>query len=183
MAQFKRKTVLIDSPLQLHMLGYVLALVTLSLALLTFSILHGLDEAAAAEPRKFFYDMGWIHGAIRAPMIITSCLSILASGLVTLFWSHRFAGPLRVISAALARLKDGDFTVAPRVRTNDTHQDLVAEFAQMQESLRAHIEKDRQTARDAAKNLEKFLEGSASKSPELEAVIAEIRSLGADYKL
>ncbi len=178
MASYKRKQVLIDSPLQLHMLGFVLALVTLSLALLTFSVLHGLDEAAASEPRKFFYDMGWIHVAIRAPMIITACLSILASGLVTLFWSHRFAGPLRVISAAMARLKDGDFSVAPRVRENDTHQDLVNEFAEMQKALQSFLEKDRHAAREAIKKLEEH-----PSKKELEHVIAELKSIGAGFKL
>jgi nitrogen fixation/metabolism regulation signal transduction histidine kinase len=179
----KRKQFWIDSPLQLQMMGYVLVLVTASLLLLSFSALRGL-ESAADQTKQFFFSLDWVHDAIRAPMMIAATLSILASGVVTLLWSHRFAGPLRVMSAAMARLRQGNFSVPVRVRKTDTHQDLMGEFAKMQEDVRAMLERDRHHTQDAVKKLERLAEKiSADHHEELAAVAAELKKVGADFQL
>jgi nitrogen fixation/metabolism regulation signal transduction histidine kinase len=179
LATYKRKQFWIDSPLQLQMLGFVLLLVIVSIGLVSYSAMHGLEEAAAAESRKFFFSLDWVRNAIRAPMILASGLSILAAGLATLIWSHRFAGPLRVLSAAMGRMKDGDFTVAPRVRKTDTHQELVAEYAAMQDDLREKLTAERRKAHAAAKKLEHL----AEKHADLNDIAAEVKSLGDGFKL
>jgi len=181
LSTYKRKQYWIDSPLQLQMLFYVLILVTTSLGLLSYSALHGLTEAASAEDRRFFFTIEWVHNAIRAPMILASCLSILASGIVTLLWSHRYAGPLRVLSAAASRMRDGDFSTAPRVRKTDTHQELVSELAEMHDGVKALIKKDIHKAHDAAKKLEHLAEKHPS--PELDAAIEELKKIGHGFKL
>ncbi|MBI3551502.1 MAG: HAMP domain-containing protein [Elusimicrobia bacterium] len=183
MTSFKRKQFWIDSPLQLHILGYVLVLVTVSLSLLSYSVMHGITEAAAAEARMFFFSLDWVRNAIRAPMILASCLSILASGVATLLWSHRFAGPLRVLSAAMGRLRQGDLSTPVRIRKTDTHQELIAEFAQMQEDLRELIKKDRHKAHEAVKKLEHILKASSHPPKDLEHLIDELKTIGGGFQL
>lgn len=185
MSQYKRKQFWVDSPLQLQMLGYSLVLVAASLLLVTFSVLHGL-QSASAESRQIFHSLDWVRDAIRTPLVVSSLIAILASGLVTLIWSHRFAGPLRVLSAAMARIKAGNLAGAVRVRTTDTHQELVKEFAEMQDGLRAIAEKDKKRAHDAAKSLHDALEHLAKDHPARKAVEAahhEIRHVAGDYHL
>lgn len=174
-----------DSPLQLQMLGYTLVLVTASLLLVAFSVLHGL-EAASEETKQIFHSLEWVRDAIRTPLIVSSLIAILASGLVTLIWSHRFAGPLRVLSAAMARVKEGNLTGAVRVRATDTHQELVREFSAMQDGLRAIAQKDRKHAHDAAKRLHEALEHLAKDHPARHAVEQashDLKRVAADYQL
>ncbi len=186
MHQQHRKKFWIDSPLQLQMMGYVLLLVTASLLLLSLSTVRGIEAAASAQAHEFFFSLEWVRGAIRAPMILASCLAILASGVVTLLWSHRFAGPLRVLSSAMARLRDGNLSAPVRIRKTDTHQDLVSEFAQMQEHLRGMVEKDRHLAHAVAKNLTHLAEKLAVEHhahKDLEAAASELQKIGAEYRL
>lgn len=143
MAFHKRKQFWVDAPLQLQMLGYVLVLVAASLGLVSFSILRGLSQASA-QTRQIFHSLDWVRETMRGPMIVSSCLSILAAGLLTLIWSHRFAGPLRVLSAGMSRVKHGNLSVPTKVRATDTHQELVKEFAQMQDGLRHMLAEDRE---------------------------------------
>ena len=102
MSQYKRKQFWVDASVQLQMLGYVLALVVATLLLVSFSVIRGQTQASS-ESRQIVHSLDWVRETLRGPLAISSCLSILAAGLLTLIWSHRFAGPLRVLSAAMSR--------------------------------------------------------------------------------
>ena len=178
MSLYKRKKFWVDTPLQLQMLGYVLALVTASLLLVSFSVLRGLTQAST-QSRQIFHSLDWVRQSIRGPLAISSCISILISGLLTLIWSHRFAGPLRVLSAGMTRLRQGNFTVPARVRDSDTLQDVAKEFAQMQDDLRGMLVDDRRKAEAAAQRLEALAHktGSEAEKRELHAVAVELKAL------
>src|SRR5579859_5776606 len=159
----KRQQYWVDAPLQLQMVGYVLVLIAISLGLTAFSVYHGVQEASL-QSQQIFHTLEWIQDSLRAPLLLASAISLLASGLLTLFWSHRFAGPLRVVAAGLARVRHGNLAVPVRVRSTDAHQDLAKEFQEMQEALRKLIEADRALLAEAAAELEaleKSLDGSA----------------------
>jgi methyl-accepting chemotaxis protein len=181
---YKRKQFWIDAPLQLQMLGYVLALVISSLLLVGFSTLRGLNQASA-DSKQIFHSLDWVRDAIGGPMLVSSVLSILAAGLITLIWSHRFAGPLRVLSAGMGRIKQGNMTVPVRIRVTDTHQELAKEFQQMQEHLRHKISKDRAHAEELSKRLKHVADklGHGDNHAEIEAVAKELRGLGSEFQL
>lgn len=169
----KRKQFWVDPPLQLQMLAVVMALVVCSLALVSFSVIYGLKEASE-HSRQIFHSIEWVGDTIRPPLLLSSAISLLASALITLIWSHRFAGPLRVLSAAMGRLKNGNLSVPVRIRKMDTHQELVREFSVMQESLRALVEEDRRKAEELAKKLEEAGH---------KALAAEARAVSSRYQL
>jgi len=150
---YKRQQYWVDAPLQLQMVGFVVLLMSASLLLTAFSVFRGVQESSVSS-RQIFHSLEWIKGALRAPLLLASAISLLAGGLVTLFWSHRFAGPLRVISAGIARLRHGNFAVAVRVRTTDAHQDFAREFQLMQDELRKMIAADRAHIAEAVALLE-----------------------------
>lgn len=175
----KRRQFWIDAPLQLQMLGFVLVVVALSLLLVSFSLLRGLD-AASLESKQIFHSLEWIRQALRGPLIVSSALCILASGVATLLWSHRFAGPLRVLSAAVTRWGQGDLSAPIRVRASDTHQELVKEFSQMQDQLKAMLLRDRKRVEDISRRLSQ----SQNLSPEeLKAIAQKLKAVCADYRL
>ncbi len=150
---YKRQQYWVDAPLQIQMVGYVLVLISASLGLTALSVWRGLQEASL-ESHQIFHSLEWIDSALRAPLILASAISLLAGGLLTLFWSHRFAGPLRVISAGIARVRHGNLAVPVRVRVTDAHQEFAAEFQKMQEELRKMIESDRAHIAAAVATLE-----------------------------
>lgn len=183
MAFHKRKQFWVDAPLQLQMLAYVLVLVAASLLLVSFSILRGLSQASA-QTRQIFHSLDWVRDTMRGPLIVSSCLSILASGLLTLIWSHRFAGPLRVLSAGMNRLKHGNFSVPTKVRATDTHQELVKEFAQMQDGLRGMLQEDKDRLIKAINALtDAAAKAHGDEARQLHAAIDALKHVGAKYHL
>ena len=150
---YKRQQYWVDAPLQLQMVGFVVLLISASLLLTAFSVFRGVQESSISS-RQIFHSLEWIKGALRAPLLLASAISLLAGGLVTLFWSHRFAGPLRVISAGIARIRHGNLAVPVRIRTTDAHQEFAREFQLMQDELRKMIAADRTHVAEAVALLE-----------------------------
>ncbi len=150
---YKRQQYWVDAPLQLQMVGFVVLLISASLLLTAFSVFRGVQESSISS-RQIFHSLEWIKSALRAPLLLASAISLLAGGLVTLFWSHRFAGPLRVISAGIARIRHGNLAVPVRVRTTDAHQEFAREFQLMQDELRKMIGEDRAHIAEAIASLE-----------------------------
>ena len=82
---YKRQQYWVDAPLQLQMVGFVLILVAASLLLTSFSVYRGIHEASV-QSRQIFHSLEWITTALRAPLLLASAISLLACGLLTLFW-------------------------------------------------------------------------------------------------
>ncbi len=181
---YKRRQYWVDAPLQLQMVAYVLAILAVSLGLSAFSVFQGLRESAR-QSEQIFHTLDWINSALRAPLILSSAICLLAGGLLTLFWSHRFAGPLRVIAAGAARVRHGNLGVPVRVRDTDAHQDLAREFQAMQDELRRMITDDRARVAEAVAELEaaaKTLhEGRAREH--VDAALARLRQTCTHYYL
>jgi nitrogen fixation/metabolism regulation signal transduction histidine kinase len=182
---YKRKQYWVDAPLQLQMVGYVLVLISASLGLTALSVWRGVQEASY-ESHQIFHSLEWIDGALRAPLLLASAISLLAGGLLTLFWSHRFAGPLRVLSAGIARMRHGNLAVRVRVRVTDAHQDLAAEFQKMQEELSKMIAADRARIAAAIASVEaaeKCVEGGDSPDEHLAKALHELKHACTQYHL
>jgi len=172
---YKRQQYWVDAPLQLQMVGFVLILISASLLLTAFSVFRGVQEASYAS-RQIFHSLEWIQTALRAPLLLASAISLLAGGLLTLFWSHRFAGPLRVLSAGIARMRHGNLAVPVKVRTTDAHQELAAEFQKMQEELAKMIAADRARVATAVAALE-------SEEPDVAQALDQLKGACTHYHL
>lgn len=182
---YKRRQYWVDAPLQVQMVGFVLLLIAGSLLLTAFSVQRGVQEASA-QSSQIFHSLEWIKAALRAPLLLASAISLLGGGLLTLFWSHRFAGPLRVIAAGIARVRHGNLAVPVRVRLTDAHQELAGEFQRMQEELRRMIESDRARVAEAAARVEaamKALDEGADARPDLDKALSELRRACSQYHL
>lgn len=174
----KRKQFWVDAPFQLQILGYVLLLVTASLLLVSLSVHRGLHEASA-ESHQMFHSLEWINQAIRPPLLLSSAISIMVSAMVTLLWSHRIAGPLRVISAAIHRISKGNLSTAVRVRETDSLKELVEEFSKMQTGLRETFEADRSRLEQLSRQAAEAAEDMSEKDPAREKVLRLASDLAA----
>ncbi|MDE2490619.1 MAG: hypothetical protein KGM24_07205 [Elusimicrobia bacterium] len=182
---YKRQQYWVDAPLQLQMVGFALVLVSSSLLLTSFAVLRGVADASARS-QQIFHSLEWFRGALRAPLLLSAGISLLAGGIVTLFWSHRFAGPLRVLAAGIARVRHGNLALPVRVRASDAHQDLAREFQEMQDELRRMIETDRAHVAAAAARVEsarKSLEEGRPADDELALALKELRQACSRYHL
>jgi nitrogen fixation/metabolism regulation signal transduction histidine kinase len=181
----KRRQFWIDPPLQFQMAATVLLLVLASIFLVAYSVIQGLNEAAQST-HQVFHSLDWVRQTIRGPIIISSLIAVAASALIALIWSHRYAGPLRVLSAAVARIGNGNLSVPVRIRKLDTHQDLVGGFAQAQERLRQRLDADLRGLQAAAGRLQAALpelEGKKEALPSAQALIKEIEAAASHYQL
>ena len=175
---YKRQTYWVDAPLQIQMVGFVVLLVSVSLLLTAFSVYRGVQEASLSS-RQIFHSLDWIKDALRMPLLLASAISLLASGMLTLFWSHRFAGPLRVLSAGIARVRHANLAVPVRVRVTDAHKDLAREFQLLQEEIRGLVEKARSHVREAlsrVENAQKAIPAGHEARPELSRALDELRA-------
>lgn len=172
---YKRQQYWVDAPLQIQMVGYVVILISAALLLTAFSVFRGVEEASLAS-RQIFHSVDWINDALRAPLLLASAISLLAGGLLTLFWSHRFAGPLRVLSAGIARVRHGNLAVPVRVRTTDAHQELAGEFQKMQEELAKMVADDRAKIAAAVEALE-------AEVPDVSKALDQLKTACAHYHL
>jgi methyl-accepting chemotaxis protein len=185
MANQKRRSFWIDPPLQLQMVATVLLLVVASIFLVTYSVFHGLTEASQAS-HQIFHSLDWVWDTIRGPIVISSLISLVASTLIALIWSHRYAGPLRVLSAAMARIGNGNLSVPITIRKLDTHQDLVGDFAHAQDHLRQRLGADLRGLQSAAQRLKSALpelEGRKEALESAQALIREIELAASHYQL
>lgn len=180
---YKRQQYWVDAPLQLQMVSYVLFITAASLLLVSFSVYRGVQESSASS-LQLVHNIDWIKHAMRAPLLLASVISLIASGLLTLFWSHRFAGPLRVLSAGIARVRHGNFSMPVRVRDTDAHQDLVREFALMQDELRKRLGEDRAHVASAVEHLEAAEEAASDDAKaEIGKALDALRKACASYHL
>jgi methyl-accepting chemotaxis protein len=68
--------------------------------------------------------------------VISMIVVGLATVIVTLFISHRIAGPVYRFKSVLASLSEGDFSLGCRIRPTDSLQDVAAAFSTMLANVR-----------------------------------------------
>jgi methyl-accepting chemotaxis protein len=89
--------------------------------------------------------------------------------LISIFMSHKIAGPLFQLKKLFSEVKNGNLTQRLAFRSKDYFQDLVPEFNGMMESLQSRIENTDNSAKGAILSLEKALEKvNPEARPELE---------------
>ncbi len=167
----KRKHFWIDPPLQIQMIGTTIILVAASLVLVSFSLLKGF-EVASRQSHQIFHSLDWVRETARRPLFLSSLISLLATAIVTLVWSHRYAGPLRVLSAAMHRIRQNNLAVPVRIRQTDSHQELVREFSEMQDHLRDRLGGDHKKIGLALEKIEE----AAQRLPQNDPAKADLSS-------
>lgn len=181
----KRKRLWIDPSSQLQVLAFVLGLLAAALVLCYVSMDRGLEQAAL-DARRNYIPVDWARAALRAPFAFSSVIILLGGAMLTLLWSHRFIGPILVITAGLRRLQEGNLKVEVRIRDTDALKDTVSDFESMQAALRRHVGEDRERLSALQQRLGRLsdkLDGDAGARRELDAVREELGKVTAFFQL
>lgn len=181
----KRKQFWIDPTSQLKVLAFVLGLLTASLLLCFVSMDRGLEQAAIETQRNYF-PIDWARAALRAPFVFSSAIILLGGAMITLLWSHRFIGPILVITAGLRRIQEGNLKVEVRIRDTDELRDTVGDFEAMQAALRRQVGEDRERLSALQNRLAQVagkLDGDAAARRELDAIREELKQVTGFFQL
>ncbi|MBI4347883.1 MAG: methyl-accepting chemotaxis protein [Elusimicrobia bacterium] len=181
----KRKRFWIDPSTQLKILAFVLGLLAVSLVLCWLSVDRGLEQTAGELHRQYI-PIDWARAALRGPFFFSGAIILLGGAMVTLLWSHRFVGPILVVTAGLRRIQDGNLKGEVRIRDTDALRETVNDFCAMQAALRRHVGEDRERVAAIEQRLAHLadkLDGNASARRELESIRDEVKKLTAFFQL
>ena len=155
MAEFKRKKFWIDASLQVKFLAFVLLLLSATILVLYLSLDRGLEQAAE-KAQALFLPVSQARAALRTPLILSGSITLIAGLLLTFLWSHRFIGPLKVLANSFKRIREGDLTQEPRIRSTDVLHDLVGAATSMQRELKNQLNQDRRRLQACIEKLNKL---------------------------
>ncbi|MBI3549425.1 MAG: methyl-accepting chemotaxis protein [Elusimicrobia bacterium] len=181
----KRKKFWIDPPIQTRMLRFVVGMMAVSLLVAYFSMDRGLEQAAAQSERAFI-SVGWARDALLAPFYVAFFTTLLAGVVMTVLWSHKYIGPLMVLTAGIRRIREGDLTGEEKTRDTDELVGLVQDFISMRDALRRKANHDRQAVSRVEERLETIVSKAKSGDSlrdEVQAIRHELKTLGSFYKL
>jgi nitrogen fixation/metabolism regulation signal transduction histidine kinase len=184
MAQYRRSIFLINRPFQLRFALYVCSwLFALSLVypLIIESLFEFFIRNAALDPmgpalskiQSTRGEMLWLLGFLQL-------LLLLVTFAISVFLSHRIAGPLYKLRKAFEEAKNGNLRQELAFRKTDHFQDLARDFNAMTQGLRGILARNVDTSAAAISRIEKALETvdkDKSARAELEEALAALREI------
>ncbi len=90
-------------------------------------------------------------------LIVTILASLVAIGL-TLFTSHKIAGPLFRLTQELNKMKNGDFSSKINIRAKDQLQKVIGEFNELRVSVNKSVEKIKTNWDEIKSPLNKYID-------------------------
>jgi methyl-accepting chemotaxis protein len=116
---------------------------------------------------------------VLALIVLFQLLFGLVTFLISIFVSHRVAGPLFKLRNYLRDAKGGSFKEPLRFRKTDYFQELAAGFNEMADGIREVLAKNAEQANAAAQSVEKAMKHANGESKrELEAALAVLQEIG-----
>ncbi len=140
--KLQRRRYIIHKKFQFRMLGTLLLLVVIA-TLLTTLINHYFFLSSIVD----FIDL---HGrpptgselilASTNPLAIILPVAFLLLAIISIFISHRIAGPLFRLKMYMEKVQNGDYTVKLKFRKGDAIHDVADSFNQMVEGIKENFE-------------------------------------------
>jgi methyl-accepting chemotaxis protein len=179
--KFQRKTVLVKRSLQLKYIGMVFLSVLIASLIVGGDIYYSLTRVLLTEcPPALtrvtqFNSILMVKGALYLGLML----------LVSLYVSHRFAGPIYRFEKSAQTVSGGDLTHRVSLRTGDELMELQEEFNGMVSGLQALVQKDRNLARRLSERVDEIArrlpEGSDALRQELKDLKVELEHLTASF--
>ncbi|MBI5883970.1 MAG: methyl-accepting chemotaxis protein [Elusimicrobia bacterium] len=182
-ARFQRRTVLVKRQLQLKYIGMVFLSVLISSLIVGGDIYYSIAHRVLAVDPSLASVISQFNVIILVKLILYLGLMIL----ISLYVSHRFAGPIFRFERSAQAVSGGDLTHRVALRTGDELMELQDEFNAMVASLQSLVEKDRTLSRRLAERVtaaaKKLPEGAAAAREDLESIRLELEHLTSAFKL
>ena len=183
--KFQRRTVLVKRTLQLKYIGMVFVSVLLASLLVGGDIYYTMARLALSDNPGLSPMLAQFNTIILVKIVLYLALMLL----ISLYVSHRFAGPIFRFEKSAQIVSSGDLTHRVSLRTGDELLELQEEFNGMVASLQAAIQKDRNLAVRAGERLEAAVkklpdsEAGAALREELLSLKMELEHLTKSFKV
>lgn len=155
----RRKRLIISSGLQLRYVGAVL-FAMLFIALLEGGIVYrSIWNELLQESRNSDWTPFLMSVKRRADFQIFFSVAglLVVVGVISMYMSHRIAGPLYRLKKYFQELSKGDLSFEMRVRKGDELGDVVDEFNAMVRGLKTAVVGDRQRVNEVKQSVQKIL--------------------------
>lgn len=156
--KFQRKTVLVKRALQLKYIGMVFLSVLVASLIVGGDVYYSLSRVMLTECPSSIDRVIQFNGVLMVKVALYLGLMLL----ISLYVSHRFAGPIYRFEKSAQTVGEGDLTHRVSLRTGDELMELQEEFNGMVSGLQALVQKDR----NLVKRLSEHLDDASKRLPE-----------------
>lgn len=181
--RFQRKTVLVKRALQLKYIGMVFLSVLVASMIVGGDVYYSLMRVMLTECPSVTDRVVQFNTVLLVKVALYLGLMLL----ISLYVSHRFAGPIYRFEKSCQSLSTGDLTHRVSLRTGDELMELQEEFNGMAASLQALLQKDRNLAQRLSERVEEIAKRlpaeAASAREDLKAFKLELDHLTKSFKL
>jgi nitrogen fixation/metabolism regulation signal transduction histidine kinase len=140
--RFQRKTVLVKRSLQLKYIAMVFLSVLVASLIVGGDVYYSLSRVMLTECPSVTDRMTQFNTVL----LVKTALYLGLMLLISLYVSHRFAGPIYRFEKSAQAVGGGDLTHRVSLRTGDELMELQEEFNGMTSSLQVLVQKDRNLA-------------------------------------
>lgn len=181
--RFQRKTVLVKRALQLKYIGMVFLSVLVASMIVGGDVYYSLMRVMLTECPSVTDRVVQFNTVLLVKVALYLGLMLL----ISLYVSHRFAGPIYRFEKSCQSLSTGDLTHRVSLRTGDELMELQEEFNGMAASLQSFLQKDRNLAQRLSERVDeiaKRLPADAGTSrDDLKALKVELEHLTKSFKI
>jgi len=168
--KFQRRTVLVKRSLQLKYIGMVFLSVLIASLIVGGDVYYSLSRVMLTECPSSIDRVVQFNGVLLVKVALYLGLMLL----ISLYVSHRFAGPIYRFEKSAQSVANGDLTHRVCLRTGDELMELQEEFNGMVASLQTLVQKDRNLAR---RLIERLDEAAKRLPDEAESCRRELKDL------
>lgn len=144
MAKHRRRTYLIKTGLQLRYMGIIVTTMFFVAVFVGWIIYHTSWSSISNTPDLSIDKLADIFDYVNKLLIQWIVLIIILIALISIFVSHKIAGPVYHLEKTAQIIASGDLTQIVKLRHGDELIDLQNVFNTMTESLRKMVAKDRE---------------------------------------
>lgn len=143
-SKHRRHTYLIKTGFQLRYMGIIVATMMTVAVLVGWVIYFTSWNRISSTPDLTVDKLADIFDEVNASLIKWIVLMILIISVLSVFVSHKIAGPVYRLERSAKIIASGDLTHAVRLRRGDELAELSEAFNSMTEALRKMVHKDRE---------------------------------------
>lgn len=181
--KFQRRTVLVKRQLQFKYVGMVFLSVLCAALIIGGDIYYNMYRLILTEAPSLAPAASQFNAIILVKLVLYLVLMLL----ISVFVSHRFAGPIFRFEKSAQSVAKGDLTHRVSLRTGDELMELQEEFNAMIAGLQVMVQKDRNLAAHLTARVDeiarKFPEGAQAAREELSSLKLELQHLTHSFKV
>lgn len=186
--QFRRRIIVIKRVLQMKYVTLVFLSVLLTVTVVSLDIYYVIGKVFVKELRET--DLSALFRNASGLLAVHLAVLLLAVIIISVFVSHKFAGPVFRLERIAESVGKGDLTVRASFREGDELFETAECMNRMIDSLKEKVGRETETAlrtrRDLAALQEELKSGKLfipDAVRRLEEICASLEKIGADFKL